>query len=483
MFQPEKEVKFYINVPQGRGARLVMNSFAYKHAKIVGLHTHDITICNIIIITSKSRIVMHHVDRLSMLFVKKSILQDVAELNGEPHAILLLAKSVGTTTKDAILELCKEINFQYIPIDDNTTGVKIELSKNLSSSSLPSPSLYSGDAVPDDLLFHPDEEKLINIRVIESVIGKEAAALTKQYRVCLPFVFNGMGWNVMPSTEFLINTSHDLTKQEMNNFNPNDTYFEIVDKLLKFPAFLSGMQDPQRKEAFIQSAKTTARHLEHYLHKYNLYKIFKNNMLYVLKSKLSFTLSSEDKEWQEKLISALNNYSEAQDTFTPTYEDFKSKVKISKFKEYVEEKYQLLEHHLSVRQFHRSHTQDTASQAEKIKKYITNGVELMKSGNNKEAIALLKDASINAVRYLLENNAHLASALSQYATCLYRLEQYEDSIYYFERSIRLYKEYLNSSSATQARIDALQKGLEVCKSKANDAQAKEKVEAQISPSP
>ena len=45
--QASPHSEYYINVPQGRGARLELNSLAYTSGKIVGLNTHDFSICNI----------------------------------------------------------------------------------------------------------------------------------------------------------------------------------------------------------------------------------------------------------------------------------------------------------------------------------------------------------------------------------------------------------------------------------------------------
>lgn len=477
----------YINVPQGRGARLELNSMAYNYGKIVGLHTQDFSICNIVVITSKSKIVMYHVDRISMLFFVESFIEEVKQVMDEPHAVFLIRKVAGAKTAGVIEaqlnKITPAIKLQTTIVGDDITGVILSFENNKVPNSLPGFSMYPGKIVPDNVVYHPDEERLISVRIIEGIIGKRAILATELFKACHPFVFDGKGWVVMSPHEFEIDTSHSLTQEEMNQFHPNDPYFTIVDNLLKFFTSKSSDLIYVGNDETEQAAKLTARHLENYLNSYDPYRIFRNNLLYLLNNISDTYLKPDEINWKSKLKVAISAMDQDFKLFLVIYEDFCKTLKPSAFKNQIIDNFDMLHHHLKVRLFHKTNNQDNQSARERANKFIKIGVALKQAQKNTGAKSLLDEAVREAIRGCLQSDVNLVGAHSHLASCLFSLGSFKEAIDHFNRAIDLYNRYFDKTESTKKKIETLQSGITACKLKIDEASSTAQQTALSTPMP
>lgn len=473
--QPAETKKYLVYVPQGKIGRLFRNTAAHSVCKIDGLYTDDFTTCCIIVFTCKTKIVLFHVDRFTMFSLVKDINEEISTLEEEKnYEIIALYKSTGQNTFKAIQEFLESngsnINLQSKMFEDSENVYGLTVTFNHIEIGLPPYSKFTSDCIPENILHHPDEEKLLTVRTITQIIGKREFKETRALPSNNSLIFNGVGWGSVHPDEVTIST-HPTTTKEMQNFLITDSYFVIYSKLFKMiQAYNLEFGYPVEPKNINVIAEVVSRQLENYLNNYDAVLILKKNMISVLNDFTQSPLFKKDKKLRDSMIMDFKNSNSVtimQHSVNKLLEQPRSK-----FIQHVLEKFELLHNHYEIRLHHKNISQLNQTAKEKVKTLIRRAVTDMNNKKYSAANSLLKDALEEATRNCSIWDPWYIGAHSHLANSYYCLGQYKNAICHFKQALHLYELSSEGSRETQSKIESHKKLLADCQVKLTEEQEK-----------
>lgn len=333
-----------INVPQGFSARMIKDTQNYGFD---GLYTDGFSSCNIVVCIGEGKLILMHVDLLSASDIGK-VSKEMRWVDGPRQVVIIYRKDFDSSigVKDLILqEFKKTMSGETIIVKE--VGIEVHsvfVSFETRHLSLIHPNIMFLDAPPEGLISHPQQQRFLAVQKIEQIIGLEARFKTRLYPRKKTSIFDGRSWVPMGNTELNINTSHAITKNDMQYFEKNDECMTLAKKLSNIIAS-SGVPFYSSVEGYMD----TAFYLEGYLNDYDYKLLFKRNFKDVIASKHYIPSTIFDQSFNSELEKSLSSAGDVFDAVTEVINHYRLSNLDTQFKLGIIAEYDMFAEHYTNR--------------------------------------------------------------------------------------------------------------------------------------
>lgn len=425
-----------INVPQGNSARMIKDA---PDSEVSGLYTDGFSSCNIIVGISAKKLILIHVDMLSILDTGK-IQKEMRWLSTPSNVIVIYRKEdeAGAIINDLLLTELKEI----IPSDkivNQAVSSKVSsvfLSFESQDSFAVHPNIKFLDNRPQNLILHPQQQQFLAVQKIEEIVGLEARNATKLAYRKKTCVFDGIAWEPMSDHEIKIDMSHDTTKRDMGYFNKNSSQVYIAQQLKCILELL-----PIKNTFEISGYLYVANHLQNYLNDYKYPEIFKCNFSDTICSGFYPLQTDDDRELHKYLKSILLKSGDVFTEITYALNQYSQKDVGTEFTKNILMEYQQFsgcyKESLACSELYNNYLMQQKNASKTMQAALAD----YKNKNYKSA----SDQFLNIIKvFNLTNTKKSPTLASAYYNCgrsLFKDGQYESAQYFLARSLELRKDY------------------------------------------
>ena len=296
-----------IYVPQGHSARLTADT---QISAVQGLYTDRFSTCNLIVCMGTNGVTLIHADmNTSPAWVEKEI-KDV----GQPNTVMLYYRpNDGEPVKANILShlAAKLPSLRVTPqeVDISNDGILVPFqARSISDIQV----LPLGQR-PNELIHHPKEEQLLTIQKIGQIIGVRARDRTMRANRGIPIwqdkqfcLFDGLAWEHVDESKLQVDTSHGLTREEMNWFKPQEPSVLIGSKLGSIVQKASQEGMPLANNGAKDLAVAVMPYMANYINNYDHILIFRLDMKDIVNQKYVRPETEKDTQLQKDLNKILD---------------------------------------------------------------------------------------------------------------------------------------------------------------------------------
>lgn len=225
-----------IYVPQSHSAK-ISRDLEFRH-DIAGLYTDEFSTCNVLAVISNSKLMLVHLDThiLNSEAMLEQLQQEIEWVSEPREIVVVFKRDIGggeRVNKRLLAHLALEMPLVKIlnkEIDNDTHGIYLSFDTQKASDIHSNIQKFPYGSRPTELIRHPQEQQFLAVQKIEQVIGQHARHIvaTRNKRICI----FAQGWEPLSDAELKVDVSHPLTQREMLRFSKQDTYFDIVQKLI-----------------------------------------------------------------------------------------------------------------------------------------------------------------------------------------------------------------------------------------------------------
>lgn len=452
-----------IYVPQGYSARFMQATQAYG---INGLYTDGFTTCNIVVCISHEKMVLAHVDGLTI----PEKVQEEIEWVGQPSKVIIISRShdeyTGDYVKNKLLEhLKKEIPSIAIlehEIDGNYNGVYVSFKLNEQNNIHPNIKKYPIHQKPEELIHHPDEQQIQAVTKIEQIIGMDVKLKLGRIKNKQFYIFDGRAWEPLSDNELKIDSSHPLTKNEMKNFSNQDPYLGIASKLAGILEY--------HKQNFPVLGETKnfvipiSIHLEGYLNNYDHTLLFKRNLKQLINDKFYKPQSKEDNDFKIQLNALLNNQVDVFDEVKNLVNQYQEKAPATDFKNDIIEEYENFSRHYQERRYYHNLKQTYKQLKELALSHYKHGVKYYEVKNYVAAANLFLEGIKLSTLCCLKTDPNLASLYFNAGRSKYFCQEYQEAETFINTSLIL-RQHCTEPRPTLQVIERTRNALQECQDK------------------
>lgn len=203
------QTMYTVYVPQGCSGRL-RNLSLYNGFD--SLFVDGFSTCNIVVISNKERISVAHVDALSAV----GIADEKEWIGDDYHAVVYYHEGRGEQIRSGLEKYYDSIKFEFKPVADDVSGIKVEFAQNAREPSQHKVSLFKNDKLPDSLLRHPQELKFLNSRQLDQIIFLSRPS----YPYPAVVIFSGQTWSYLPKNSITPHCPSLREKRLLETFKP-----------------------------------------------------------------------------------------------------------------------------------------------------------------------------------------------------------------------------------------------------------------------
>jgi len=344
--QPNK----VINVPQGYGALLRKETTITRNIK--GLYTSSF-IASIVGCIGEDTIALAHFD----LHTPPALLNKMIDAT-KVSTVVVCSREGDQIVKSNILEYIKknlpEQKVIHKDVHEKITGIVISFESSSANTIHPQLQRLTSHQQPKEgsVLHHPQEFQFGTVQKIEELIGFRARRKNKgkSNEKRNLFIFDGAHWESM-SNSLKVDDSDSLTKQELEFFGRENTFYIIMQKI---PLLV---QEFKVEDIFgRRQFKRIAMALETYFNNFDIDVIYRRNLKDSLTCDFNRSLvhTPADRKMSNKIVTLLDQKGALPiEEIRKIYDAYEQTAEKSAYKNQMEVEYfGILLHYYERRQYH-----------------------------------------------------------------------------------------------------------------------------------
>ncbi|KIE04220.1 hypothetical protein NF27_IV00070 [Candidatus Jidaibacter acanthamoeba] len=447
-----------IYVPQGYCARLIPTSESYD---IGGLYTDGFSTCNILACISEEEVILAHVDNLTLMFWNENLGQAIKQIKNLKE-IIIISRENEKHVNEALISFINFIGFQSLivkkEVDINHGGIYISFNKQNDSDIHPNITKYPRSREGLELIHHPQEQQIEAVQKIHQIVGMNAKFNAQNMPKKKFLIFDGQAWEPMDKVELTIDTSNQITKEEMNFISKEAPFIEVAGRLIGIAESIKNKVQiiTPPKELSMQ----VAFYMEGYLNQYNHSLLFKRNLKEIIDNITAKPQTKEDRRLKKNLNTILIKDNDIFSEVNNLCKSYKENAPDNQFKTYItidikdlSEMYLKRKYYHDLKQLYQEF-QETALRLNK------EGFDCYQAKNFSRATQLFRSAIKYFTYCSSKDNPKLASVYYSCGRSHQQLGEYDEAKFFLNTSLTLRENYIEPRP--RAEIERTKKAIDEC---------------------